>query len=104
MLHYKACARTRKQKAADIALMVFGMAAAVYTTVQTVLVRSFVYIIMHHIHFLCFPLFFARATFVRRYLSNHHFAYRFAFFTPHIDININLWLGDVLPSYDVLLI
>ncbi|KAI0925876.1 hypothetical protein AcV5_008488 [Taiwanofungus camphoratus] len=36
MLHYKACARTRKQKLADVALMVFGMAAATYTTVQTV--------------------------------------------------------------------
>ncbi|KZT07722.1 uncharacterized protein LAESUDRAFT_724718 [Laetiporus sulphureus 93-53] len=36
MLHYKACARTRKQKIADIALMVFGMAAAIYTTAQTV--------------------------------------------------------------------
>lgn len=35
MLHYKACARTRKQKAADIALMIFGMTAALYTTVQT---------------------------------------------------------------------
>ncbi len=38
MLHYKACARTWKQKVADIALGVFGMAAAVYTTVQTVAV------------------------------------------------------------------
>ncbi|KAH9068485.1 transmembrane amino acid transporter protein-domain-containing protein [Lactarius deliciosus] len=36
MLHYKACARTWKQKAADIALGVFGAIAAVYTTVQTV--------------------------------------------------------------------
>ncbi|PCH42344.1 hypothetical protein WOLCODRAFT_120386 [Wolfiporia cocos MD-104 SS10] len=36
MLHYKACARTRRQKIADIALMVFGMVAAIYTTVQTV--------------------------------------------------------------------
>ncbi|TFY78598.1 hypothetical protein EWM64_g5412 [Hericium alpestre] len=36
LLHYKACAKTRKQKAADIALFVFGAAAAVYTTVQTV--------------------------------------------------------------------
>ncbi|KAI0685968.1 transmembrane amino acid transporter protein-domain-containing protein [Cytidiella melzeri] len=36
MLHYKACARTRKQKIADIALMVFGMIAAAYTTAQTV--------------------------------------------------------------------
>lgn len=39
MLHYKACARTRRQKLADIALMVFGMIAAVYTSVQTVRVR-----------------------------------------------------------------
>ncbi|KAH8100834.1 transmembrane amino acid transporter protein-domain-containing protein [Cristinia sonorae] len=39
MLHYKACARTRKQKLADIALMVFGLIAAAYTTIQTVRVR-----------------------------------------------------------------
>jgi hypothetical protein len=39
MLHYKACAHTRKQKAADIALGVFGLLAAIYTTVQTVAVR-----------------------------------------------------------------
>ena len=38
MLHYKACARTRKEKAADIALMVFGVLAAVYTTAQTIMV------------------------------------------------------------------
>lgn len=36
MLHYKACARTRKQKIADIALMVFGLWAAAYTTIMTV--------------------------------------------------------------------
>lgn len=36
MLHYRACARTRWAKAKDIALMVFGLAAAVFTTVQTV--------------------------------------------------------------------
>ena len=36
MLHYKACARTRKEKVADIALMAFGVLAAVYTTVQTI--------------------------------------------------------------------
>lgn len=35
MLHYKACARTRKEKAADIALAVFGVLATAYTTVQT---------------------------------------------------------------------
>ncbi|TFK46084.1 hypothetical protein OE88DRAFT_1668237 [Heliocybe sulcata] len=34
MLHYK-IARTRRQRIADIALMIFGMAAAIYTTVQT---------------------------------------------------------------------
>ncbi len=38
MLHYKACARTWKQKAADIALGVFGIMAATYTTVQTIIV------------------------------------------------------------------
>jgi len=38
MLHYKACARTRKEKACDIALMVFGTLAAVYTTAQTIMV------------------------------------------------------------------
>ncbi|KAK7031269.1 hypothetical protein VNI00_013520 [Paramarasmius palmivorus] len=36
MLHYKACAHTRKQKIADIAMIVFGMIAAVFTTVQTI--------------------------------------------------------------------
>jgi len=36
MLHYKACAHTRKQKIADIALMIFGTVAAAYTTIQTV--------------------------------------------------------------------
>ncbi|OCH95337.1 hypothetical protein OBBRIDRAFT_745472 [Obba rivulosa] len=36
MLHYKACARTRREKIQDIALMIFGMLAAIYTTVQTV--------------------------------------------------------------------
>ncbi|KIM40578.1 hypothetical protein M413DRAFT_164230 [Hebeloma cylindrosporum] len=35
MLHYKACSRTRKQKAADIALIIFGLIAAAYTTTQT---------------------------------------------------------------------
>lgn len=44
MLHYKACARTRKQKAADIALMVFGLVAAAYTTIQTVRVSEFPFI------------------------------------------------------------
>ncbi|KAM0748258.1 hypothetical protein T439DRAFT_328239 [Meredithblackwellia eburnea MCA 4105] len=36
LLHYKACATTKKQKIADIALFVFGIAAAVYTTSQTI--------------------------------------------------------------------
>ncbi|KAI0070077.1 hypothetical protein K474DRAFT_1654255 [Panus rudis PR-1116 ss-1] len=36
MLHYKACARTRRQKLADIVLMVFGLLAAAYTTLMTV--------------------------------------------------------------------
>lgn len=36
MLHYKACAHTRRQKIADIALMIFGTVAAAYTTIQTV--------------------------------------------------------------------
>ncbi|TFY57488.1 hypothetical protein EVJ58_g6989 [Rhodofomes roseus] len=36
LLHYKACAHTRRQKIADIALMIFGMVAATYTTIQTV--------------------------------------------------------------------
>jgi solute carrier family 36 (proton-coupled amino acid transporter) len=36
MLHYKACAHTRKQKLADIAMIGFGLIAAVFTTVQTI--------------------------------------------------------------------
>ncbi|KII85114.1 hypothetical protein PLICRDRAFT_45235 [Plicaturopsis crispa FD-325 SS-3] len=36
MLHYKAVARTRREKLADIALMVFGLLAATYTTIQTI--------------------------------------------------------------------
>ncbi|KAF8519583.1 transmembrane amino acid transporter protein-domain-containing protein [Gautieria morchelliformis] len=36
MLHYKACARTKSQKVADIAMMFFGSVAAVFTTVQTI--------------------------------------------------------------------
>ncbi|EFI27948.1 vacuolar amino acid transporter 4 [Coprinopsis cinerea okayama7 len=35
MLHYKAVARTRRQKLADIAMIVFGLIAAAYTTIQT---------------------------------------------------------------------
>ena len=40
MLHYKACAHTRRQKIADIVLMIFGLFAAAYTTIQTVKVRD----------------------------------------------------------------
>ncbi|PFH53134.1 hypothetical protein AMATHDRAFT_73660 [Amanita thiersii Skay4041] len=36
MLHYKACADTRRKKIADIAMIIFGLAAAAYTTIQTV--------------------------------------------------------------------
>lgn len=39
MLHYKAVSRTRKQKLADIVLIIFGFVAAVYTTIQTLGVR-----------------------------------------------------------------
>ena len=40
MLHYKACAKTRKQKIADITLGLFGIVASVYTTVQTIMVST----------------------------------------------------------------
>lgn len=36
LLHYKACAQTRKQKALDIALFIFGLFAMAYTTSNTV--------------------------------------------------------------------
>ncbi|KAJ3775642.1 vacuolar amino acid transporter 4 [Lentinula raphanica] len=36
MLHYRACAHTRKKKIADIAMIVFGLIAAAFTTVQTI--------------------------------------------------------------------
>ncbi|KAJ3992994.1 vacuolar amino acid transporter 4 [Lentinula boryana] len=36
MLHYRACAHTRKKKLADIAMIMFGLVAAVFTTVQTI--------------------------------------------------------------------
>ncbi|KAF8340300.1 transmembrane amino acid transporter protein-domain-containing protein [Cantharellus anzutake] len=36
MLHYKACARTRWARAGDIALLVFGLVATVFTTWQTI--------------------------------------------------------------------
>jgi len=35
MLHYKACSRTRMDKLKDIALILFGLIAAAYTTTQT---------------------------------------------------------------------
>jgi proton-coupled amino acid transporter len=38
MLHLKACARTRREKIADWALIIFGIIAAVYTTAQTLAV------------------------------------------------------------------
>jgi len=40
MLHYKAVAKTRMQKLCDILLGTFGMGAMVFTTVQTIKVRS----------------------------------------------------------------
>jgi proton-coupled amino acid transporter len=36
MLHYKAVAKTPVEKIGDILLCVFGMAAMVYTTAQTI--------------------------------------------------------------------
>ncbi|KAG9102470.1 neutral amino acid transporter [Ceratobasidium sp. 370] len=36
LLHYKAVARTRLQKGGDLALMFFGMLAALYTSIQTI--------------------------------------------------------------------
>lgn len=42
MLHYKAVARTKFQKGSDIALMVFGMLAAIYTSIQTIKVCFFI--------------------------------------------------------------
>lgn len=36
MLHYKACAKTRKAKVIDGALIFFGATMAVYTSIQTV--------------------------------------------------------------------
>ncbi|PPQ69177.1 hypothetical protein CVT24_000025 [Panaeolus cyanescens] len=35
MLHYRACSRTRKQKLADISMIVFGLCVAAYTSIQT---------------------------------------------------------------------
>jgi len=36
MLHYKAVAKTNTEKLGDILLGIFGMAAMVYTTAQTI--------------------------------------------------------------------
>ncbi|KIY45508.1 hypothetical protein FISHEDRAFT_76685 [Fistulina hepatica ATCC 64428] len=36
MLHYRACAYNRKKKIADITMIIFGLFAAAYTTIQTV--------------------------------------------------------------------
>ncbi|KAK2460944.1 hypothetical protein APHAL10511_007414 [Amanita phalloides] len=36
MLHYKACAKTRRMKIADIIMIMFGLLACVYTTIQTI--------------------------------------------------------------------
>lgn len=36
MLHLKACARTRTQKALDYILIAFGVIVGLYTTVQTI--------------------------------------------------------------------
>ncbi|GAA6023213.1 hypothetical protein JCM8202_001030 [Rhodotorula sphaerocarpa] len=36
LLHLKACAQTRRQKVADVALITFGVAATLYTSVQTI--------------------------------------------------------------------
>lgn len=36
MLHYKAVALTRRQRIADLVMIVFGLVAAAYTTTQTI--------------------------------------------------------------------
>ena len=54
MLHYKACAKTRRQKLADIALIVFGLIAAVYTSSQTLKVRRRVALLLSAIDGLLF--------------------------------------------------
>jgi len=36
LLHYRACARTRKMKIADITMVAFGFIVSIYTTIQTV--------------------------------------------------------------------
>jgi len=43
MLHYKAVAKTPGEKIGDVLLGVFGMAAMVYTTTQTLKVRLIVH-------------------------------------------------------------
>jgi hypothetical protein len=43
MLHYKAVSRTRRQKLADIVLIILGLIAAAYTTIQTLKVRRFLF-------------------------------------------------------------
>jgi len=48
MLHYKACARTRRQKLADIAMIIFGTIAAVYTSAQTIKVGRLDFIPRSH--------------------------------------------------------
>jgi proton-coupled amino acid transporter len=50
MLHYKAISRTRKQKLADIVLIVFGFMAAAYTTIQTLGVRRFPFLLLFPRH------------------------------------------------------
>lgn len=53
MLHYKAVAKTRAQKLADILLGVFGMAAMIFTTTQTIkvhfdLITTATVVLTHH--------------------------------------------------------
>jgi proton-coupled amino acid transporter len=40
LLHYKACARTFRAKAIDLTLIVFGLAMAFYTTIQTLVMLA----------------------------------------------------------------
>ncbi|EKM78627.1 hypothetical protein AGABI1DRAFT_40780 [Agaricus bisporus var. burnettii JB137-S8] len=53
MLHYRACARTRKQRVADIVMIVFGILCSIYTSVQTIKV-------CHGYFLLCMELTFAK--------------------------------------------
>ena len=41
MLHYRACATTRKEKIIDFLMMGFGAIVAAYMSIQTLKVRSF---------------------------------------------------------------